>query len=340
MMHSLITMAQARVLCGSSIAQTETYELFQRAAETRLSAIGSIPWLTSGSGGVFPCFVQPRCGYCSFYSEEMFPADALCRYVEKLTALGYRQFHISGGTDLSGGFAEPLLTLLRKLKTCTGIQIEVNLGPSFSEDAVLEMKSLGVESITSSLECTNPKVFAQAKPGDSLEKRIDLLRICERNGIPCRSMMLIGLGETMEDRIQQLFFLSQFSSLYQLRISRFQPFAGTAYAQNPRCTPWEVAQITALARLILPDREICLAAGNTDDDIPLWYLAGGGNQVMGAFVTSREPKAGSGTDVYKMGDRAYVIDRQQEKRRLFDKMGVDDVGFAPQLRKEATHYVP
>lgn len=296
------------------------FDLFRRACQKRNQILGDQLWWTSGSGGIFPCHVVPRCSYCSFFTEDHFPMDALLRGLELIEDVGIRQFHISGGTDLNGGFEEPLLAMVRTIREHSNLELEVNLGPSFSEQGVLELKRLGVESVTSSLECTNPEIFRAVKPGDSLPRRQKLLEICEELEMPSRTMMLVGLGESDADRIAQLFYLKQFNRLYQLRISRFMSFAGTALQAHPRCSPWETALVTAIARLILPDREISLAAGNSPEDIPLWYLAGGGNQVLGVSITRRAPKASSGVFVHEIGEQMYVVDKRKEIQRILEGM--------------------
>lgn len=296
------------------------FDLFRRASQKRRQVLGDQLWWTSGSGGIFPCHVVPRCTYCSFFTENQFPMDALLRGLELIENMGIRQFHISGGTDLKGGFEEPLLAMVRTIREHSSLQLEVNLGPSFSKQAVLELKRLGVESITSSLECTNPEIFQAVKPGDSLEQRQRLLELCQELDMPSRTMMLVGLGERDEDRISHLFYLKQFDKLYQLRISRFMPFPGTTLQAHPRCSPWETALVTAMARLILPDREISLAAGNGTEDIPLWYLAGGGNQLMGVSITSHAPKASSEVFVHEIGEHLYVVDKRKEIQRILEGM--------------------
>ena len=140
-------------------------------------------------------------------------------------------------------------------------------------------------------------------------------------------MMLLGLGETDEDRIEQLFFLKQFKKLYQLRLSRFMPFPGTPYKDRPRCSPWDVALITAMARLLLPKVEVCLAAGNSTDDIPLWYLAGGGNQLIGASITRKAPPRTPEIDIYEIGDGAYVVDQRRQVARVLEGMKLEYPSF-------------
>ncbi|SHH87199.1 biotin synthase [Sporobacter termitidis DSM 10068] len=328
-----LTKTQALEVLQNARNPRSAYELFAQASELRDRKLGKRLWWSSGSGGLFPCSVKPRCAYCSFHTERMFPTDVLLNGLELIESLGVRQFHISGGTDLDRGYDEPLLELVRTIKARSGLKLEINLGPSFRRETVLELKNLGIDSITSSLECNAPRVFAAAKPGDNLERRRQLLRFCEEADVPSRSMMLIGLGETDKERIDHLFFLKQFKKLYQLRISRFMPFPGTAYMDKYRCSPWELALTTAVARLVLQECEICPAAGNGTDDIPLWYLAGGGNQLLGVSITRKTPQPAPGTDVYHIGGDAYVVDKRQGIEKLLEGMGLEATNEIPaQLR--------
>ena len=86
--------------------------------------------------------------------------------------------------------------MVEAMRAVSDIDIEVNLGPSITRETVRKLKELGVCSITSSLETFNEEMFKAAKPGDSLEKRKELLEICEAEGMATRGMMLVGLGES------------------------------------------------------------------------------------------------------------------------------------------------
>lgn len=318
-----LTRKQALLLLEKSRHPAQAYELFALASQIRDRVSGQSLWWSSGSGGIFPCRVQPRCSYCTFYTEKLFPTEALLKGLEIIEGLGIQQFHISGGTDLQEGYDQELLELVEKIKARSGLKLEINLGPSFRKETILELKKLGIDSITSSLECNAPEVFAAAKPGDSLERRRELLQFCEEADIPSRSMMLLGLGETDEERIDHLFFMKQFSKLYQLRLSRFMPFPGTSYQDRPRCSPWETALITAMARILLPQAEICLAAGNSTEDIPLWYLAGGGNQLLGVAITRKAPPRAADIDLYEIGEGAYVVDKRRQIERVLTGMKLE-----------------
>lgn len=101
-----ISKSEALTYWSEAVRPDCSYDLFSYAAQMRRMYLGGGPWLAAGSGGLFPCHIQPRCGYCSFYSEEYFSRKALLLCLEKLEQLGYRQFHISGGTDLNDGFEQ------------------------------------------------------------------------------------------------------------------------------------------------------------------------------------------------------------------------------------------
>jgi len=265
--------------------------------------------------------VVPRCTYCTFFREELFPLDSIVEGVKAITALGIRQVHLSGGSDLERGYDQEILAMVTAVRKVSDIDLEINLGPSYSRQTVRALKDLGVTSITSSLETFSDAVFQKTKPADSLAKRKELLEMAEAEGLMLRSMMLVGLGERDEDRIAQLFYLKGLKRLANLNFSRFLPFPGTAMAQQDRCSPWEVARLTAVARLVLPEVELGLAAGNTPDDIPLWYLAGGGNKLLGATVSQRDAKPQAGAKLIPLVPGLVVVSTLGSKAKIMEGLG-------------------
>lgn len=297
-------------------------QLFQAASMLRDDFLGEdIRW-SAGIPAVFPCKVVPRCNYCTFFTDKIFPLEHLLSAVKIIESLGLKQLHLSGGTNING-YDREIIEMVSAIRNISNIDIEINLGPSFSGETVKILKEMNVRSITCSLETFNDELFRQAKPGDSLEERKKLLEICEHEDISIRSMIIIGLGETYEDRIRHLFYLKGFSRLYHVRFSRFYPYPGTAYSEHPRCSPWELARTVALARLIMPQVDLGLAAGNTHDDIPLWYLAGGGNQLLGAGVSSprRHSKTTPGQQIIPVAEDVFVVNNMPVMRQYMEGMG-------------------
>lgn len=298
-------------------------QLFAAASRIRDESIGKTLWWSAGISSMMPCLVEPLCTYCTYFTVKSFPMEELVASVKAIEDLGIRHLHLSGGTDFAG-YDDEMSEAVHAIREVSQIDIEINLGPSFTRNGVRRLKQLGVSSITSSLETFNPQVFAKAKPGDSLEKRKALIETCQDEGMPVRSMILVGLGESEADRIDHLYWLMQFRQLYHLRFSRFMPYAGTDWANHPRCSPWEVARLVAVARLLMPHVDLGLAAGNSADDIPLWYAAGGGNQLLGASVSMRQGKsrkAQPGETVIPVTKRVALVSRMNHIEQFVRGLG-------------------
>jgi biotin synthase len=300
-------------------------KLFERASKIRDEILGKKLYWSAGISQVIPCRIVPRCRYCTYYARGQFNLEKLARTAKKMEELGLKQIHLSGGSSIQGYDAE-ILDMVRAVRKVSDIDIEVNLGCSISQKTVRKLKQMKLLSITSSLETVNENVFQTAKPGDSLEKKKQLMETCEREGVPIRSMILIGMGESLEDRINHLFYVRKYSRLGHLNFSRFYPYPDTEYRDHPRCSPWEVATTVAVARLIMPRVHLGLAAGNTTDDIPLWYAAGGGNQVLGAHISRTPVTPGPGKEVIPVEDDIVIVNRMPVVRQYLEGMG-REIGF-------------
>lgn len=258
--------------------------------------------------------------YIKYFDATLKRVNDVVATIPENQRLGVRQVHLSGGTSLEGYDAE-ILAMVRAIRNVSDIDVEVNLGPSLAAETVRALKEMQVRSITSSLETFNEYLFQRAKPGDSLARRKALLELCEAEGMSLRSIMLVGLGESYGDRVNHLFYLRGFRHLYHLRFSRFYPYPGTAYSEQPRCSPWELARTVAVARLILPRVELGLAAGNTPDDIPLWLLAGGGNQLLGITVSRKPVKPQPGEEIIPIADNLFIVNHMPIMKHYAEGMG-------------------
>lgn len=320
-----VTKTEALELLNGCKEQGFALEVFKRAADLRDANLASGFWFTSGSGGLFACEVVPTCSYCTFFTRRGYEFDDIYRAIDMLDALGLEHFHISGGTSLDRGYDDAIVELVENIQRRSSMRLEVNLGPSFSTPTLEALKGLGIESITSSLEIYNERLFKEAKPGDSLVRRKALLKECDRLGIALNSMMLLGLGESSEDIVEHLFFLASFENFYKLRLSRFYPFANTHFSAHPRCPSWYLASVCAIARLVLPRAEISMAAGNnSSDDIALFSLAGGGNELFAVRLSKVAPKPLTGVEVHRVRgakEELYIVDERKLLSHMVESFG-------------------
>lgn len=311
-----------------SADSTVAADLFQAASALRDRRLGRHPWWSAGVSSITACELEPLCTYCTFFTRNTATTEDIVNAVRVITGLGIRHLHLSGGSCLTtdgdgrSGYDDRIVELVQAVKAAVDVQVEVNVGPSLTRSGVRALKELGAVAVTSSLEVLNPELFARLKPGDSLSGRIRLMEICEEEQMPIRSMMLVGLGESDADRIEHLGFLRRFSMLRHLRLSRYMPFAN-ATAGGVRCSPWPVARLTAVARLMFPTIDLGLAAGNSSDDLALWWLAGGGNQVGGASASMKDPRGKGGeARAIPAGERVVVHDNMPQITRYLAELNL------------------
>jgi len=281
-------------------------QLFAAACRVRDAVLGRRLVWAAGLTGVLPCTLTPHCRYCGIYNPERPPLEDIVAAARVIAGLGLTRLQLSGGTRLEGYDAEAL-DMVRAVRAACDLELEINLGPSLSRQGVRDLMAAGVVTVASSLEVFDPAMFARYKPGDSRERRIELLHIVEEEGADLKSIMLVGLGESNRERLELLYFLRQFGRMRELRLSRHRPVLA-----GERCSPWETARLVAMARILMPRVNIGLGgAGSGPDDLPLCLAAGGGNRVGGAMASLlvRQGTAGPGIFCIPINQRVTVINR-------------------------------
>ena len=170
------------------------------------------------------CQVQPRCKYCGFaaktssigYYDAFYKSDEEIRQaafcVEKS---GIPRISCSGGHGYKGKQA---VNAARIVKGETSLEILVNVGADLTQDAVDELKKCNADTVCCNLETINEDVFNFVKPGERLSDRINICQMVSDAGIGLSSGLLIGLGESYEDRVDHLIFLGNFETLEEIPI--------------------------------------------------------------------------------------------------------------------------
>lgn len=300
----------------------------RRLREQHLAPAPPAPRLTADLRIAAPCTLRRPCAFCPHPPRSAGEVGDVVAAAHALVALGYRRLRLSGGIrfprpgEPSGGHDAQVIRLVLALRAAVDVDIEVDVGPSLTRDGVRTLKQLGVTAVGCALDVLNPAVFERCKPGDRLTERIRLLETCEREGMPFRSTIRLGLGETDEDRIGHLYFLRRFPMLRHLDLVRHAAYPEVA---APGCGPWPLARLTAVARLLLPTLDIGLASDAGTDDVPLWWLAGGGSEAVGATVTMarrREEEGDGETRLVAVGERLVLRDRAPALQRHFADLGL------------------
>jgi FO synthase len=115
-------------------------------------------------------------------------------------------------------------------------------------------------------------------PDKDPQRRLDTLRFAGELRIPFTTGLLVGIGETREERIATLEAIAgsheEFGHVQEVIIQNFLPKPRTAMAKEPAASDEEFHWTIAVARLILPDSIHLQAPPNLSDD-PTRLLAFG-----------------------------------------------------------------
>ena len=115
-------------------------------------------------------------------------------------------------------------------------------------------------------------------PDKEPQRRLDTLRFAGELKIPFTTGLLVGIGESRQDRIATLEAITasfeEFGQVQEVIIQNFLPKPRTAMANEPPASDEEFHWTIAVARLILPDAVHLQAPPNLSDD-PTRLLAYG-----------------------------------------------------------------
>ena len=158
---------------------------------------------------------------------------------------------------------EYVIDISEKIVKETGLLPHSNLGNITKEEMKLLKTynvSLGIMLESSSkrlLEKGMPHEFA---PSKNPIKRIEVIKNAGRMKIPLTTGLLIGIGETKEDLINDLFLLksinNEYGNIQEIILQNFHPKKDTRMQDSPSPSYNYFLKIVSIARIIMPDMNI------------------------------------------------------------------------------------
>ena len=155
-----------------------------------------------------------------------------------------------------------------------------------TRDELKRLKDAGLTRYHHNLE-TSRRFFPSICSTHSYEDRLTTIAAAKEVGLEICSGGIIGLGETMEDRIDMALDLRRLE-VPSIPVNVLNPIPGTPLEKNPRLSADEVQKTIALFRLTLPYAQIRLAGGRAlfDDKGKSFFLAGANAAITGAMLTT------------------------------------------------------
>jgi 7,8-didemethyl-8-hydroxy-5-deazariboflavin synthase CofH subunit/7,8-didemethyl-8-hydroxy-5-deazariboflavin synthase CofG subunit len=273
-------------------------ELLARARRVRDAATGTRVTYSPKVFIPLTMLCRDRCGYCTFAQpparlDKVFlsPDDVLaiasagaragCH--EALFTLGERpeeRYPAAAGWLADHGYESTvhyLAEMCRLVLDRTGLLPHANAG-ALHEDELAALRPVApsqgmmVETLRADLAAH------RGSPDKTPERRLATLEAAGRLGIPFTTGILVGIGETREDRLAALAAIAaahrRHGHVQEVIVQNFLPKPGTAMHAAPPCPPAEHLEAIALARLVLPPDVHVQAPPNLADDFGVLLDAG------------------------------------------------------------------
>jgi FO synthase len=273
-------------------------ELMTRAQHVRNGAHGTRITFSPKVFIPLTMLCRDKCGYCTFAQPParlekpyLTPEDVLaiarqgarngCH--EALFTLGERpelRYDVAAtwladhGYDSTVHYLAEMAQLVLKE---TGLLPHANAGALYEEELAMlrrvsPSQGMMLESLRDDLECH------RGAPDKEPQRRINTLCTAGELSIPFTSGILVGIGETRQDRIAALHLLAaahaKYGHLQEVIVQNFLPKPGTAMHKARPCPEDEYLWSIAVARLILPPQIHLQAPPNLSDDFAVLLDAG------------------------------------------------------------------
>ncbi len=179
-----------------------------------------------------------------------------------------------------------IIKALQRIKAETNLKLCASLG-TLTLDQALQLKEAGVERYHHNVE-TSRSFYPSICTTHTYDERIHTIRVAHQAGLEVCSGGIIGLGETMLQRIEMAFELKELG-VHSVPVNILNPIKGTPLENQPPLQPLEILKTFALFRFILPDRGIRTAGGrevNLRDLQATALLSGINGMLIGGYLTT------------------------------------------------------
>ena len=218
---------------------------------------------------------------------------------------GVRRYSlVTSGKRLSAQELDRVCGIYENLKRETGLYLCSSHGLLEYDDFV-RLRESGVSRYHNNLE-TGREFFPQICTTHSYDDKLRAIREAMRAGLEVCSGGIIGLGETIEDRIDMAMDLRELG-IKSVPVNILNPIKGTPFESNRPLDEEEILRTIAVFRFILPDADIRLAGGRSllSDRGERAFRSGANAAITGDMLTT----AGLGTksDIELVKSLGYTV---------------------------------
>ncbi|MGL5617061.1 MAG: biotin synthase BioB [Sarcina sp.] len=165
---------------------------------------------------------------------------------------------VTSGRGLKGKDFNKALDIYSYISENTTIGLCASFG-IVSKEQLKEMKALGIKRYHHNLE-SSKDFYKKICTTHSYEERIDTLNFAKEEGLEICSGGIIGMGESIEDRINLALTLQQLE-VTSIPVNILMPIKGTPLENEKALSQEEILRTIATFRFINPKANIRLAGG-------------------------------------------------------------------------------
>ncbi len=316
----MIRILKERVLSGGlPVSFEEAVELSQEPEKELLYEAANQIRLRFCGNRLDTCsIINARSGGCSedckWCAQSAFHQTGVTKYrmksAEEVLAsaqendrLGIRRFSlVTGGRRVGKKDLEVFCAMYREIKEKTSLKTCASMG-LIGREELQQLKEAGVQRYECNLE-TASSYFSKLCSTHTSEDKKQTLRLAREVGLELCSGGIIGMGESMRQRIELAFELKELG-VKSVPINVLTPVKGTRLENRPALSDSEILTTISVFRFILPDAFLRFAGGRSrmSPQVQLKALRAGLNaSLMGGLLTT------PGTD-------------PEEDYRLFERAG-------------------
>ena len=301
--QEIIRLAE-KVMDGGQITPEEAGRLIRTKDEDTMLLLAMADKIRQKFGGSsvdFCAIINARSGHCQedckFCAQSgwyrtgakvyrLLPEEQIIEAAKKAKAAGAVR-----NQDNPNEFEE-IIEIVKRIRKEVGIEVCCSLGLISSEQA-LRLKEAGITRIHCNIE-TSPSYFPEICTTHTMEDKEDIISTAQKAGIRVCSGGIIGLGESLDQRVEMAFKLKEMH-IDSVPLNILNPVEGTPFYDNRRPSALEILRTFAMFRFVLPKALIRTAGGREVNlrSLQAHALSGGLNGIMvGGYLTTggRDPK--------------------------------------------------
>jgi biotin synthase len=170
---------------------------------------------------------------------------------------------------------------------CESADIAVCISNGLLDEASYrKLKESGATRVHNNLE-TSRRYFPSVCTTHTYDDKCSAIRAAQRAGLSVCSGGIVGMGETMEDRIDMILDLRELG-VRSIPVNMLNPIPRTPYEKLTPLTNEELCRIIAVFRFVIPDASIRLAGGRglLPDQGRACFCSGANAVISGDMLTT------------------------------------------------------